>query len=162
MVNNKESPILKNPSSPMWKTFMITDIDRIERTSATMHAKAQRMEDAGIGLLPEKEKLVRIEEKPEEKKADVYHDPEEEPMPKPEIIIRKPQKELGLADREIFLKPAVLGCRLPLGIDSPLPSRTEDLHLEMNGPSFSTGSGMFMPKLRGFRELRDRKGETKE
>ncbi len=152
-------PLAKG-NAPMWKTFMVTDLDKIERVSGQLHSKAQPREESETGLLPEKEKMTRQAKVPEQAlNSDVYHEPEPEPMPKPEITITRSPKELGLEGREIFLKPL-----LPFGVEEKprrqtLPSRSEDLLFGFRNPGSQLGkTGMFVPRMKGLKEPKEREG----
>ncbi|MFH0817358.1 MAG: hypothetical protein V1909_01865 [Candidatus Micrarchaeota archaeon] len=155
MAEDSGDLISKDSGSPLWKKFMVTDIERIERVSGEIHARAQPMEGIEMGLLPGKERMARVEANaPEgEKKTDVYHDPEPDPMPKAEIKTDSAPKALGLEGREVFMKPI-----LPFGIEEKsktqtLPSRSEDLLFGFRKPGLQLGkSGMLISKTKGLNE----------
>ena len=160
MADDSGDSISKDSGSPLWKRFMVTDIERIEGVSGEIHTHAQPMEGIELGLLPGKEKMARVEANaPEgEKKADVYHDPEPDPMPKAEIKMDSTPKAFGLSGREVFMKPL-----LPFGIEEkpktlPLPSRSEDLLFGFRKPGLQLGkSGMLISKTKGLNEPKNSK-----
>ena len=162
---NSENPLLKGRGSQLWKKFMVTDLERIEKVSGELHSRAQPKGELEIGMFPGKENMTRLDAEQTGKdggwKADVYHDPEPEPMPKPEITIKKPQKELGLLGREVFMRPA-----LPFESkdEQPgkqlLPSRSQDLLFGFRNPGSRLGkSGMVAPRVKGLKDQKDAGGE---
>ncbi len=162
---NSENRLLRGQGSHLWKRFMVTDLERIEKVSGELHSRAQPKDVLEIGMFPGKENMTKLDgrqaRQDEGKKADVYHDPEPEPMPKPEITIKKPPKELGLAGREVFLRPA-----LPFESkdEQPgkqlLPSRSQDLLFGFRNPGSRLGkSGMMVPRVKGLKDQKDVNGE---
>jgi hypothetical protein len=121
----------KNPLSerkgPMWKNFMVTDLDMVERTSGALHARLESPE------MPS-ERLRTLEQRKE---------PEAE---KPDI------RQENLKGREVLFKPVLSAGMLPQAAKEtfPLPSMSDGLELK-----FSSGSpelpktGTLMSKLRG-------------
>jgi hypothetical protein len=135
--DKKQKTPSSEPPAPMWKTFMVTDIQRIERVSGQLHAKAQPIERQ-IGMLGEKDL---------------------EPM-----FHKGPEKPNTVHEREVVLKPAVLG--VSPGLKQPselLPSRKGEFLMAIGSQSDLTGKqGILASRLKGYNEKKEKEQEKKE
>jgi hypothetical protein len=118
----------------MWKTFMVTDINRIERVSGAIHAK---LESNGPTIGQFEFPLPGDKKEGEKAKPD--------------------SKSENLKGREVFLRPVLSA---PLGIKTPpapLPSRVENVLLQLNAPNpISNKPGMIISKLEGLNEPKEK------
>ncbi len=125
---------LAKPQEPMWKTFMVTDINRIGRVSGTIHAKLEKNRpEIGQFELPASNPQGEGEkEKPDAKSA-------------------------NLGSREIFLRPIFSAPEEIKTPPSPLPSRDEGVLFQLKTPDPASGKpGILIRKLKGLGEPKEK------
>ncbi len=152
---NNQHPLSGKPDSPMWKTFLVTDLTKVERTSGELHARLQQ-EKREPGSLFEAY-APKAGEKESEKKdtlqADVYPDAVPEHMrdeKEPEAQRKEPPNPFK--GREVLLRPVISDALFPLPPKpafNPLPSRDSDLKIVLGelGPDIGK-PGILISKLK--------------